>query len=326
MRLLSRTWLSSCALTLALTGSLIACGSDSETDTDSTATDTTAETTTDTDTDAADALESIAAIASGNDDFSTLVAALQAADLVDTFAGEGNFTVFAPTNAAFDALPEGALEGLLADKDALTAVLTYHVLGSEVRAADLVEGKNFAATLNGANAVVEVGDAGVTINKAGITATDVEASNGVIHIIDQVILPPSTVADIVYTSAAHTVLMGALESANLVDTLDGEGTFTVFAPTDDAFQPLIDDGTIASLSVDALTNILLYHVLGSAVFSTDIDGPVSVATLEGSEMTVSPTAEGGVSINDAANVAAADLAATNGVLHVIDSVLLPPAN
>ena len=323
MRLSSQTWLMSCAQTLIVAGFLVACGTDSDSTETPAATDTdTADTTDSGDTTAE--LESIAAIASGIDDFSTLVAALQAADLVDTFAGEGTFTVFAPTNAAFDALPEGVLDALLADKDALSAVLTYHVLGAEVRAADLVAGKNFAATLNGSNAVVEVGDDGVTINQAGITATDVEASNGVIHIIDQVIVPPSTLADIVYTSPDHTVLMGALESADLVETLDGEGTFTVFAPTDAAFQPLIDDGTIASLSVETLTSILLYHVLGSTVLSTDLDGTVSVATLEGSEMSVSASADG-VSINDTANVAAADLVGVNGVVHVIDSVLLPPA-
>jgi uncharacterized surface protein with fasciclin (FAS1) repeats len=133
----------------------------------------------------------IVALASDTESLSTLVAAVQAADLVETLQGDGPFTVFAPTNAAFDALPEGTLDNLLKpeNKDQLTAILTYHVVPAEVRSGDLSDGMT-AATVNGAEITVSL-DGGVMINDANVTTADVEASNGVVHIIDKVILPPS---------------------------------------------------------------------------------------------------------------------------------------
>ena len=120
--------------------------------------------------------------------FTTLAAALEAAGLVETLKGEGPFTVFAPTDEAFAALPEGTVEGLLADTEALTAILTYHVVPGKVMSGDLSDGMT-AATVNGADVTIGVGDS-VTVNDATVTTADIEASNGVIHVIDAVILPP----------------------------------------------------------------------------------------------------------------------------------------
>jgi uncharacterized surface protein with fasciclin (FAS1) repeats len=129
------------------------------------------------------------AVAAG--DFTTLAAALEAADLVSVLKGEGPFTVFAPTDAAFAKLPEGTVEGLLADKEALTQVLTYHVVPGEVMAADVV-GLSEAPTVQGSSIAISVVDGKVMLNGSStVVATDVNASNGVIHVIDTVILPPA---------------------------------------------------------------------------------------------------------------------------------------
>ena len=121
--------------------------------------------------------------------FTTLVAAVEAAGLVDTLKGEGPFTVFAPTDEAFAALPEGTVEGLLADPDALAAILTYHVVAGKVMSTDLSDGM-MAATVNGAEITIGT-EGGVTVNDANVVTADIEATNGVIHVIDAVILPPS---------------------------------------------------------------------------------------------------------------------------------------
>jgi len=131
------------------------------------------------------------AVASG--DFNTLAAALQAAGLIETLQGDGPFTVFAPTDAAFAKLPAGTVENLLKpeNKDQLIAVLTYHVVAGKVTAAEVVE-LDSAGTVNGAAVSISVIDGGVRINQATVTAADIEASNGVIHVIDEVILPPAS--------------------------------------------------------------------------------------------------------------------------------------
>jgi uncharacterized surface protein with fasciclin (FAS1) repeats len=136
------------------------------------------------------ATQNIVEVAAGNDDFSTLVAAVKAAGLVDVLAGEGPYTVFAPTNAAFAKLPAGTVEDLLKpeNKAKLTAILTYHVVPGKVMAADVVK-LDSATTVQGGNVAIEAGDAGVTVDGANVVMTDVAASNGVIHVIDTVILP-----------------------------------------------------------------------------------------------------------------------------------------
>ncbi len=264
----------------------------------------------------------IAEIAAADGRFDTLVAALDAADLVATLNGEGPFTVFAPTDDAFDALPEGTVEALLADIPTLTEILLYHVVAGEVPASAVVD-LTQAETVQGAPVVISTSD-GVKINDATVTQTDITASNGVIHVIDSVILPPS--GDIVEVAVANgnfSTLAAALDAAGLVETLQSDGPFTVFAPTDEAFATL-PDGTLDSLLADipTLTEILLYHVVAGRVVSGDVVNLESAATVQGSDVSIS--VDGTVTLNDSANVVATDVLATNGVIHVIDSVILPP--
>ena len=132
-------------------------------------------------------------VAVGAGDFNTLAAALQAAGLVDTLKGDGPFTVFAPTDAAFAKLPAGTVETLLKpeNKDKLIAILTYHVVSGEVKAADVVK-LTSATTVNGSDLAIAVSDTGVRLNQANVIKTDIKASNGVIHVIDEVVLPPNS--------------------------------------------------------------------------------------------------------------------------------------
>ena len=393
------------------------------------------------------------AVAAG--DFETLVAAVQAAGLVDALKGEGPFTVFAPTDAAFAALPEGTVESLLEDKEALSNILLYHVVAGKVMAADITDGMT-AETLQGSTVTFSVSDDGVKINDANIVTTDIETSNGVIHVIDAVILPPAAAAEPVATAApaasataeevagngfvgipdgatvngtvevqavaddldfmkwqldvlpfqnadqaiflavgeepassptviatidttvfpngehdlrlrvvrndsnydeyfvtininnetaqpaAKTTsspdivdtavaagdfetLVAAVQAAGLVDALKGDGPFTVFAPTDAAFAAL-PDGTVEALlnDTEALSNILLYHVVSSEVMAADVKDGMTAETLQGSTVTFS-VSDNGVKINDA-NIVATDIKTSNGVIHVIDAVILPPAD
>jgi uncharacterized surface protein with fasciclin (FAS1) repeats len=170
------------AVAIAAALALAACGSDDEASEDTVVEDTVAEEV------VADG--DIVAVASGNPDFSTLVAALSAAGLVETLQGEGPFTVFAPTDAAFAALPEGLLEKLLLPENiaVLTAILTYHVVPGMVMSTDVTAGD--VATVEGSTIAITT-DMGVMVNGANVVAVDVAASNGVIHVIDAVIVPPT---------------------------------------------------------------------------------------------------------------------------------------
>ena len=257
--------------------------------------------------------------------FTTLLVAAEAAGLVDTLKGEGPFTVFAPTDDAFAALGDETIAALLADPETLANILLYHVVPGEVLAADVAELAS-AETAAGFPVVIKATDDGVMVNNANVVASDIMASNGVIHVIDAVILPPTT--DIVDTAIADgrfTTLVAAVEAAGLVDALKGEGPLTVFAPTDDAFAVLGTD-TVNSLLADpeTLASILLYHVVDGAVFSGDVVKLESATTLNGADITIRVDEDGNVFINDA-QVIIADIITTNGVIHVIDAVILPPA-
>ena len=252
--------------------------------------------------------------------FSTLITALDAAGLTATLEGPGPFTVFAPTNAAFDALPAGTLDGLLADPQALSEVLLYHVVSGDIRAADL-SGVVSATTAQGQPVLFDL-SAGVQVNGANVTQADIVASNGVIHVIDAVLLPPAN--NIVEVAAANpdfSTLVTALQAAQLDGTLAGPGPFTVFAPTNEAFDAL-PAGTLDALLADtqALSDVLLYHVANGRGFAGDLDGS-PVTTIQGADIAVDLST--GVRLNGAA-VTIADLLTTNGVIHVIDAVLLPP--
>jgi uncharacterized surface protein with fasciclin (FAS1) repeats len=254
--------------------------------------------------------------------FSTLVTALEAANLDQTLQGPGPFTVFAPTDAAFAALPAGALDALLADPTALAQVLQYHVVSGDIRSTDLA-GVVSAETLAGFPILFDL-SSGVRVNDASVTQADIVGSNGVIHVIDGVLLPPAgNIVETAQAAGSFTTLVAALQAASLDDDLAGAGPFTVFAPTDAAFDAL-PAGTVDALLADpdALADILLYHVVSGQAFAGDLDG-TPLATLLGSELTVSLI--DGVQINSS-NVTQANILTTNGVIHVIDAVLLPPTN
>lgn len=306
-------------------------------------------------------------VASSLDDFTTLVAAVQAAGLVETLSSDGPFTVFAPTNEAFatalDALGITADE-LLADTDTLTEILTYHVLSGAVDAETAIslDGQT-AETVNGAEISINVVDGNVVINDATVTTADVMASNGIIHVIDTVLLPPhdgmteemsdemsddmsddmseemsddmseesmGSIVDVAVEAGSFTTLVAAVQAAGLEETLATGGPFTVFAPTDEAFAAALEAlGLTAEellADTETLTSILTYHVIDGEVPASTVvtlDGE-SAETLNGASVDISVDGET-VMVNDA-TVVAVDVAADNGIIHVIDSVLLPPSN
>ncbi|MDX2429960.1 MAG: fasciclin domain-containing protein, partial [Bacteroides sp.] len=256
-------------------------------------------------------------------DHTTLEAAVIAAELADDLSGEGPFTVFAPTDDAFAALPDGTVEALLEDPTgALAQILLYHVVGAKALSTDLSDGQ-VITTLNGDSVTVTIAHDVVFIDDAKVTVANLEADNGVVHVIDAVLIPTSTVLDIIVGSTVHTTLEAAVIAAELDGALAGEGPFTVFAPTDDAFAAL-PEGTVESLLEDptgALAQILLYHVVGAKALSTDLSDGQMITTLNGDSVTVK-IMDGSVYI-DNAMVTVADLEATNGVVHVIDAVIIP---
>lgn len=267
------------------------------------------------------------AVAAGN--FKTLVAAVQAAELVDTLNGKGPFTVFAPTDEAFAKLPKGTLEMLLKpeNKAKLAAILTYHVVPGSVKAADVVKLKN-AATVQGQRVDIKVDGGKVMVDGANVVATDVACSNGVIHVIDTVILPvDGTIVDVAAKNGSFNTLVAAVKAAGLVETLSGKGPFTVLAPTDAAFAKL-PAGTLEMLlkpeNKKQLVDILTYHVVpGVAAYSDQVVKMSQLPTVLGTPITVTVT-DGKVRLNDS-NVVATDVEASNGVIHVVDTVILPTA-
>ena len=274
---------------------------------------------------------SIVGIAYFNRDFTTLVAALRKAELVETLLMEGPYTVFAPTNAAFEAAGITDLEPLT--KEALEPILLYHVLDSEVLAEALVDG-DAVPTLNTANFYTSVNDNGAFVNGINISGTDLQASNGVVHVIDIALTPPPGDLVQIATDQGFTKLAEALTEAGLVMTLQGDGPFTVFAPTDEAFDALYSTLQVAGpADIDdaLLEDVLLYHVLSGRVFSSDLSDGLNVPTLSDatnpSEITIN--IGDGVTITDNnddsadANVEPVNIVGTNGVIHVIDAVILP---
>ena len=265
-----------------------------------------------------------------SEDHTLLEAAVGAAGLVDALSGEGPFTVFAPTDAAVVALTEAleiTAEDLLALPN-LGDILQYHVVGAEAYAADLTDGQ-MIETLIGEDVTVSITADGVFINNAQVVVADLAADNGVVHVIDAVLLPPTpettTVVDIIVNSEDHTLLEAAVGAAGLVDALSGEGPFTVFAPTDAAFEALMEALEVTAeqlLAYPGLADVLQYHVVGAEAYAADLSDGQMIETLLGEDVTVSITADG-VFINNA-QVIVADLAADNGVVHVIDAVLVPP--
>lgn len=265
------------------------------------------------------------AVAAGQ--FNTLVAAVKAAGLADELSGTGPFTVFAPTDEAFAKLPEGTVEALLEDTGKLANILLYHVVSGKVMAAD-VGGITSADTLLGQPAAVST-KGGVTIAGAKVVKTDIECSNGVIHVIDTVMMPKNIV-DVAAGAGSFGTLLKAAQAAGLAETLANDGPFTVFAPTDEAFAKL-PAGTVAELlkpeNKEKLAAILKHHVVAGKVMAADavklteasaIDGmALPIAVKKASDGSVSAVHVGG------ATVTATDIVALNGVIHVVDTVILP---
>ena len=260
--------------------------------------------------------------------FKTLAAALGAAGLVDAVKGPGPFTVFAPSDEAFAKLPKGTVETLLKpeNKEKLKAILTYHVVPGKVMAKDVL-GVKGAKSLNGQRIDVKVDGGKVMVDGAQVVATDIACTNGVIHVIDSVILPSEDNIPTVATKAGKfNTLLAAAKAAGLVDALSGDKALTVFAPTDDAFAKLPKD-TVATLlkpeNKDKLKAILLFHVVEGRVYSEDALAAKSAATLQGSKVEI--TVKDGAAYVNGAKILATDVDASNGVIHIIDSVNLPPA-
>lgn len=260
--------------------------------------------------------------------FTTLASLLGEADLVDALKGEGPFTVFAPTDEAFKAVPEETLKHLAANPEELKKVLTYHVVAGKYDAEKVLAAEKGLRTLQGHRISFKVKDDKAYANDAVISKTDIMASNGIIHVIDSVILPPdgpsNNIVETAVAAGSFTTLAALLSSTGLDETLAGEGPFTVFAPTDEAFAKVPAE-TLAALGSDreALTAVLLYHVVPGKVTAEDVAKVSEATTAEGSKINVRTYGEN-VRINNA-RVTTADVMATNGVIHVIDSVILPPS-
>jgi uncharacterized surface protein with fasciclin (FAS1) repeats len=260
----------------------------------------------------------------GAGSFKTLVAAVQAAGLVEALKGPGPFTVFAPSDEAFAKLPAGTITELLKpeNKQKLANILKYHVVSGKVLAADVKTGG--VATLAGQRVDLKA-DKGVTVDGAKVVTADIAASNGVIHVIDTVIMPSDkNIVETAVAAGSFKTLARLLEQAELVGALSGEGPFTVFAPTDEAFAKLPKE-TVESLlkpeNKDKLAAILKFHVIQGRVFSDTAAKGATVKTLNGQEVTTKGEA-GKVTVGNA-TVTAADIDTSNGVIHVIDTVLLP---
>jgi len=322
-----------------------------------------------------------ATAASANPELSTLVAAVEAAGLGDTLNGDGPFTIFAPNNGAFDKIPANVLDSILADTELLTSILTYHVVSGEaLSSADLAEAGT-AATVNGAELAFALDGESLTINgdEAVVVCADVAVGNGIVHIIDSVLQPPSddlsgggsssstpssgpditAVAtpgdgphgplcaslptdgegsltgmadDPAATAAANnpelSTLVAAVQAAGLVDTLNGEGPFTIFAPSNAAFAEIPAADLEAILAdTDQLTSILGFHVIsGESLSASDLAAAGTATSLQGGELTFTVEADGSLSINDgAATVVCSNITVGNATVHIIDSVLVPPA-
>ena len=258
----------------------------------------------------------------------SLVAALSHAELVSALQADGPFTVFAPTDDAFAA---AGIDLSTFDTDeenaTLSDILLYHVVSGAVASSDVTDGMS-AEALNGDELSFTVSDGSVMVNDATVTSADVMASNGIIHVIDKVLMPPADLGDIptvAQGTGIHTSLVAAVVQAELLTTLQGDGPFTVFAPTDDAFAAAGID--LAALDNEegkaTLTDILLYHVVSGAVPSSAVTDGMSAAAVNGDDLSFAVGE--GVMVNDA-NVVLADVPASNGVIHVIDKVLMPPAD
>lgn len=281
----------------------------------------------------------LAEVAQANN-LTALTAAASKAGLASTLSDPAaNLTVFAPTNAAFDTLAgqlgfaDGTAMVNALPAAALADILRYHVLGARKSAADLSAGGATQPTIysfDGAPARITLTTSGgvtltdAALTSARVTAADVTASNGIVHVIDKVLVPPGVlnIVQMAQVNPVFSTLVGAVVAADLQGVLSGAGPFTVFAPTNDAFAAIAS--TVAGLSKPELTTVLTYHVLGAQVLSTQIPFGTAVSTVSGQSITINNPP---LTISDTTSVpapiVATDVRASNGVIHVIGKVLLP---
>lgn len=273
--------------------------------------------------------------------FKTLITAIRAAGLEDTIRNAPELTVFAPTDEAFAALPPGTLDSLLANPEALRNVLLYHTVDGKVLANQAVTLKE-AQMMNGEKTKITYDGMTIYINTSKVINTDILAKNGVIHVIDNVLIPsvrastkgPSIetgesqkvykdVLDVAAAAGTFKTLLAAVKAAGLEETIRSAKDITLFAPNDDAFAK-IPSSTLHKLLNDkhALRNVLLYHVVGRRVSAAEASKLQSATMLNGKHVTIEKVCEGGLKVNDS-NVIAVDIDGVNATVHVIDSVLLP---
>ena len=302
--------------------------------------------------------DTAATAASNNPLLSTLVTAVTEAGLVDTLNSDGPFTIFAPTNDAFAAIPAADLDAVLADKELLTSILTYHVVAGESLDAAALGSAGSAETVNGAT--LEFGADGTTVNGVDVLCSNVVTANATVHIIGEVLMPPTdemdemeegammptgplcsavpadgagsfagmtddTAATAASNNPVLSTLVEAVVAAGLVDTLNSDGPFTIFAPANPAFEAL-PAGTLDAVlaDTDLLTSILTLHVVaGERLSSTDLAELDSVTTVNGADITLEVADDGTLMVNGQASVGCADIQTANATVHVIDAVLMP---
>lgn len=259
-------------------------------------------------------------VASDAGNFTTLVDALVQTGLDEALQGAGPFTVFAPTDDAFSSVD---LSGL--SEDQLAEILQYHVISGNIASGDLTPPQT-AEALAGGNLFVTAENGDIIINNnATVTTPDVGASNGTIHVINQVLLP-NQFLDIVQIAQKDfnlTSLVTALSNANLVSTLKGDGPFTVFAPTNAAFEEA--SSTIESLTENQVAEVLQYHAAAANLLAGNLSDGQTITTVQEEDITVNIDSEGNVTLNGSVNVVEVNREGTNGVVHIIDSVLVPPS-
>lgn len=278
----------------------------------------------------------ITTIVSTNNDFSLLKTALVQAGLTQVLSGTGPFTVFAPNNAAFAAAgldTEAKIKAV--PVETLKQILLYHVLGQRVPASAIAMANNTPVkTASDLNVFVTKNSSGVFVNGAAVIQADVKASNGLIHVINTVLMPPAgNIVEVAQANPNFSLLVAAVlrasqGSTNVAQVLSGAGPLTVFAPTNQAF---INAGFATAEAIQAadpavLTSILTYHVVPGRVFSSDLTEGAKPVTANGATVTISLT--GGAKVKGNKNttasvISSANLVTTNGVIHVIDQVLLP---
>jgi len=265
-------------------------------------------------------------VAAGAGTFSTLVAAVKAAGLVDTLSGKGPFTVFAPTDEAFAKLGKDAIADLLKpeNKSKLVGILTYHVVADRVLAEKVVATKSLTSVQGQALAIVVDGGK-VKVDGANVVKTDIAASNGVIHVIDSVLMPRSdSIVDVAAKAGMFTTLLAAANAAGLADTLAKDGPFTIFAPTDEAFAKLGKDAIADLLKPEnkaKLAAILKHHVVAGKVMAADAKKVKEAKTIEGTMLALRMDGDS-LRVGEA-KVVKADIGASNGVIHVVDAVIVP---